>query len=229
MASPEAQRKERTPSLSSVLLGLVRDMNGAWSVAEVPSENREATMNDLSAMLVQAALKQRKSEVVSALDSSRGASLHAVRWIIDSKNWCESLIQQHGPPRAFYPSPPSAQWHAPAPALPTLPRSRLHGSPPAPPATWQSACATAKMVKWQSACASGFLSPPDLVFSLLPVPLPSPLAGTARRTPTWSRRLMAPTWRPTRASRLAMSGRHLGLTARTPAHRTRSTPLSTPG
>ena len=223
-------------------------------------------MNDLSAMLVQAALKQRKTEVVSALASGRGSSLHAVRWIIDSKNWCESLIQQHGPPRAFYPSPPSAQWHAPAPALSTLPRSRLHGSPPAPPrkwsdgsppapavpsfsrswlhgsprsrlhgsppappATWQSACATAKMVKWQSACASGFLSPPDLVFSLLPVPLPSPLAGTARRTPTWSRRSMAPTWRPTRASRLAMSGRHLGLTARPPAHRTRSTPLSTPG
>ena len=109
MATLDGHRQERTPSAVSTLLGLVRNTNGAWSVAAVPSEDREATMNDLSAMLVQAALKQRKSDVVSALDSNRGAPLHAVRWIIDSKNWCESLIQQHGPPRALYPSPPSAQ------------------------------------------------------------------------------------------------------------------------
>ena len=71
----------------------------------MPSENREATMNDLSAMLVQAALKQRKTEVVSALASGRGSSLHAVRWIIDSKNWYESLSQLHGPPPRSLPFP----------------------------------------------------------------------------------------------------------------------------
>ena len=105
MASSQAQRQERNPSTISTLLGLVRDTNGTWSVAGMPSDNREATMNDLSAMLVQAALKQRKSDVVSALDSSRGAPLHAVRWIIDSKNWCESLSQLHGPPPRSLPFP----------------------------------------------------------------------------------------------------------------------------
>ena len=98
MASLEAQRQERTPSTVSTLLGLVRDTNGTWSVAGMPSENREATMNDRSAMLVQAGLKQRKSDVVTALASARGSSLHAVRWIIDSKNCYESLIQRHDLP-----------------------------------------------------------------------------------------------------------------------------------
>ena len=87
MASPGAQRQERTPSMISVLLGLVRDTNGAWSVAEMPSDNLEATMNDRSARLVQAGLKQRKSEVTEALATSQGASFHAVQWIIDSKIW----------------------------------------------------------------------------------------------------------------------------------------------
>ena len=105
MASSQAQRQERTPSTISTLLGLVRDTNGTWSVAGMPSDNREATMNDLSAMLVQAALKQRKTEVVSALASGRGSSLHAVRWIIDSKNWYESLSQLHGPPPRSLPFP----------------------------------------------------------------------------------------------------------------------------
>ena len=105
MATLDGHRQERTPSAVSTLLGLVRNTNGAWSVAAVPSEDREATMNDLSAMLVQAALKQRKSEVVSALDSGRGSSLHAVRWIIDSKNWYESLSQLHGPPPRSLPFP----------------------------------------------------------------------------------------------------------------------------
>ena len=105
MASLEAQRQERTPSTVSTLLGLVRDTNGTWSVAGMPSENREAIMNDQSAMLVQAGLKQRKSDVVTALASGRGSSLHAVRWIIDSKNWYESLIQQHGPPPRSLPFP----------------------------------------------------------------------------------------------------------------------------
>ena len=40
MATLEAQRQERTPSAISTLLGLVRDSNGAWSVAAMPSEDR---------------------------------------------------------------------------------------------------------------------------------------------------------------------------------------------
>ena len=131
MASPEAQRQERTPSTVSTLLGLVRGTNGTWSVAEMPSDNREAIMNDRAAMLVQAGLKQRKSDVVAALASGRGSSLHAVRWIIDSKNWYESLIQQHGPPRSL-PFPALSSMPSACPALSTLPRSRLHGGPPAP-------------------------------------------------------------------------------------------------
>ena len=105
MASLEAQRQERTPSTVSTLLGLVRGTNGTWSVAEMPSDNREAIMNDRAAMLVQAGLKQRKSDVVAALASGRGSSLHAVRWIIDSKNWYESLSQLHGPPPRSLPFP----------------------------------------------------------------------------------------------------------------------------
>ena len=70
MASSQAQRQERSPSTVSILLGLVRDTNGAWSVAGMPSENREEIMNDRAAMLVQAGLKQRKSDVVAALASS---------------------------------------------------------------------------------------------------------------------------------------------------------------
>ena len=101
MATLEAHRQERTPSAISTLLGLVCDSSGAWSVATMPSESREATMNDRSAMLVQAGLKQRKTDVVAALATDRSSSLHAVRWIIDSKDWYESLIQQHGPPRSL--------------------------------------------------------------------------------------------------------------------------------
>ena len=87
MASLEAQRQEQTPSVTSVLLGLVQDTNGAWTVAKMPSDNLEQTMNDRSARLVQAGLKQRKSEVDEALATSPRASFHAVQWIIDSKIW----------------------------------------------------------------------------------------------------------------------------------------------
>ena len=73
--------------MTSVLLGLVKDTNGTWSVAKMPSDNRKQTMNDRSARLVQAGLKQRKSEVDEALATSPRASLHAVQWIIDSKIW----------------------------------------------------------------------------------------------------------------------------------------------
>ena len=87
MASPEALRQELTPSMTSVLLGLVKDTNGTWSVAKMPSDNLKQTMNDRSARLVQAGLKQRKSEVTEALATSQGSSYHAVQWIIESKNW----------------------------------------------------------------------------------------------------------------------------------------------
>ena len=71
----------------SVLLGLVKDSNGTWSVAEKPSDNLNQIMNDRSARLVQAGLKQRRSEVDEALATSPRASFHAVQWIIDSKIW----------------------------------------------------------------------------------------------------------------------------------------------
>ena len=103
MASSQAQRQERTPSTISALLGLVRNTDGSWSVAEVPTENLEETMNERSARLVQAGLKQRKTEVVSALASSQLSSFHAVQWIIDAKNWYENLSQYHSLPCALYP------------------------------------------------------------------------------------------------------------------------------
>ena len=73
--------------MTSVLLGLVKDSNGTWSVAKKPSDNLKQTMNDRSARLVQAGLKQRKSEVDEALATSPRASFHAVQWIIDSTIW----------------------------------------------------------------------------------------------------------------------------------------------
>ena len=103
MASPQAQRQERTPSTISALLGLVQNTDGNWSVAEVPTENLEETMNERSARLVQAGLKQQKSEVLSALASSQLSSFHAVQWIIDAKNWYENLSQYHSLPCALYP------------------------------------------------------------------------------------------------------------------------------
>ena len=97
----------------------------------MPADGREATMNDRSAMLVQAGLKQRKTDVVAALATDRSSSLHAVRWIIDSTDWYEILIQQHGPPRSL-PFPALGSMASACPALSTLPRSWLHGRPPAP-------------------------------------------------------------------------------------------------
>ena len=87
MASIQAQRPVRTPPLRSVLLGLKKKDDGAWELAEVPSENRETILNDRSATLVHSGLKQRKSDVVTALATSASSAYHAVQWIIDSKNW----------------------------------------------------------------------------------------------------------------------------------------------
>ena len=86
MASHHAQRQERTPSVASVLLGLTQK-DGSWVTTEMPAENREAIMNDRSATLVHDGLKQPKSDVVTALATSATSSFHAVRWIIDSKDW----------------------------------------------------------------------------------------------------------------------------------------------
>ena len=83
---PKRQRQDRTPSVASVLLGLTQK-DGSWVTTEMPAENREAIMNDRSATLVHHGLKQPKSDVVTALATSATSSFHAVRWIIDSKDW----------------------------------------------------------------------------------------------------------------------------------------------
>ena len=117
MASHQAQRQDRTPSVASVLLGLTQN-DGNWVTTEMPAENREAIMNDRSAMLVHHGLKQPKSDVVTALATS------AITWRAPAPAFfakgymacacaCFLLKRLHGV-RLRLLSSQTATWRAPA-------------------------------------------------------------------------------------------------------------------